>query len=171
MKMSSGPVTILDLAVYRGAVADSEGRYAADELDRVGLAVSGGCVVCGATLGAGNACPSRSGYWKCLHDCIGDDGYETAEEANADIFGGAVFLENLPRKERATPRWLYRVGEDAPIAPRFVVTDVPEVGALAFPAHPGGDVSGALAAGGDGATLEGVLADLACVSQGGSPCA
>lgn len=80
------PITILDLAIHRGAKADAEGAYSAEELARVGFAILGGCASCGATLGAYNACPSRGGVWLCRSGCIDDYGYDTVEEASREIF-------------------------------------------------------------------------------------
>ena len=51
----------------------------------------GGCSVCGASITAYNACPSRRQYW-CCEDCIGDDGYATVEEADVAIFGTPVWV-------------------------------------------------------------------------------
>lgn len=81
-------ITILDLAIHRGAkpIDDS---YSGAELARVGLAIFGGCTGCGASMAAYNAHPSKSGFW-CCPDCIGDDGWTDAAEANLEIFGEAV---------------------------------------------------------------------------------
>lgn len=81
-------ITILDLAIYRGAKPDERGSYSGDELARVGLPILAGCEVCGAVLGAYNAAPSVSGYTRCADSCIGGAGWETVEEANRDIFDG-----------------------------------------------------------------------------------
>lgn len=83
----SSPVTIRDLAVYRGAV-EVEGSINGAEFDRVGLEIIGGCGVCGATLAAYNGCPSKSGVWKCLNGCIDGDGWDDVAEADKAIFGG-----------------------------------------------------------------------------------
>jgi hypothetical protein len=47
----------------------------------------GGCVGCQATLAAYNAHPSTTGFWLC-GNCVDGLGYESVEQANADIFGG-----------------------------------------------------------------------------------
>jgi hypothetical protein len=80
-------VTILELALHRGASSDTDGGVDGAEFEKVGLQIMGGCQVCGATLAAYNGCPSKSGYWRCRSGCIGDDGYETVAEADAAIFG------------------------------------------------------------------------------------
>ena len=79
-------VTVLELAIHRGAKVAEDGSVSGAEINRVGLPVLGGCISCGATVAAYNACPSRSGYLKCSEDCIGGDGWETVEEANAELF-------------------------------------------------------------------------------------
>jgi hypothetical protein len=76
-------VTIMELAEHR---LGREARFGSD-FEEAGLSIMGGCAVCGATLGAFNGCPSKSGYWKCASGCIADDGYATVEEANAALFG------------------------------------------------------------------------------------
>jgi hypothetical protein len=71
-------ITILDLALSRGA-KEVDGRISGDEFNRLGLPIMGGCEYCGATIGAYNAYPSKSGYLRCS-DCIGSDGFETTQE-------------------------------------------------------------------------------------------
>lgn len=80
-------ITIRELALYRGAQPDADGNLNGGEFHRVGLAILGGCEICGATLAAYNACPSKSGYWRCSEGCIGGDGWATAEDADKEIFG------------------------------------------------------------------------------------
>lgn len=81
------PITVFDLALYRLQLPkDTESLNGAD-FQKAGLAIMGGCQVCGATLAAYNACPSKAGYWRCLHGCIGNEGWESVEEANQAIFG------------------------------------------------------------------------------------
>lgn len=82
-------ITIHELAVHRGAQPSEPGgsSYNGGEYMRVGLPFMGGCGGCGANLAAYNAYPSKSGTLRC-HDCIGNGGYATVEEANEDIFGG-----------------------------------------------------------------------------------
>jgi hypothetical protein len=78
----SAPITVLDLATFRiGRPASTGGDFA-----EAGLPLFGGCAVCGASVAAYNACPSRSGYLKCASGCIGEDGWDTVEEANRAIF-------------------------------------------------------------------------------------
>ena len=80
------PITVLDLAKYRGAT-EVNGAINGAEFERVGLPFFGGCEACEASIAAYNAYPSTSGYLRC-RDCIGDDGYPTVEAANTAIFGG-----------------------------------------------------------------------------------
>lgn len=70
-------ITILDLALHRG-VKEVDGTISGSEFARVNLALLGGCENCHATLGAYNAYPSQSGYWRC-EDCIGSGGFATVE--------------------------------------------------------------------------------------------
>ena len=78
-------ITILQLAEHRGAKRNAEGGLEDSEFHRVGLAIMGGCQCCHASIAAYNAYPSKSGFWKCA-DCICDDGWETVQQANQDIF-------------------------------------------------------------------------------------
>jgi hypothetical protein len=80
------PITILDLAIYRGVHNDGN-SITAREVEDVGLPFLGGCAECGAVICCGNAAPAIDGYLRCL-SCIGDDGYNTVEEANFDNFPG-----------------------------------------------------------------------------------
>jgi hypothetical protein len=70
------PITILD---YVKSVAGEKDTYTASDFASLGVSMLGGCDQCSATLGAYNAYPSRSGYWRCA-DCIGDTGFSTVEE-------------------------------------------------------------------------------------------
>lgn len=81
------PITVLDLALHRGVKEDDNGNISMGALEDVGLPFMGGCSICGASIAAYNACPSKSGYLKCASGCIDEDGFETVEEANADLFG------------------------------------------------------------------------------------
>lgn len=83
------PITILELAKYRGVKADEDNSINMGEFWRVGLDMIGGCSHCEATIAAYNAYPSKSGYWMC-EDHIGDRGYDTVEEANREIFDGKM---------------------------------------------------------------------------------
>src|SRR5689334_11326594 len=78
-------ITIHDLALFRG-IEEADGGFSGGEYLRVKLPFMGGCEVCHATLAPYNAYPSKSGMLRCA-ECILDSGYETVEEANADIFG------------------------------------------------------------------------------------
>ena len=79
-------ITILELAKHRGAKEDADGSMNGAEIERVGLPFMGGCCMCGACIAAYNASPSKSGYLKCTNECIGDDGFDTVEEANLALF-------------------------------------------------------------------------------------
>lgn len=79
------PITILDLAMFRGCKDDGSGVSCCDVED-TGLPFIGGCSECGACVACYNACPSRSGVLKCAGGCIGTDGYDSAEEANMALF-------------------------------------------------------------------------------------
>lgn len=77
------PVTILEVAKHRLGRDPETGADFAE----AGFQILGGCAVCGASIAAYNACPSRSGYWKCASGCIADDGWSTVEAACDAIFG------------------------------------------------------------------------------------
>lgn len=97
-------ITIQELAFHRGLKTDSDGSYSLGAIEAVGLAMLGGCEHCEASIAAYNAYPSRSGSWRC-EDCIGDSGYDTAGEANRDIFGqdsSEEFIQGLTGRELAT---------------------------------------------------------------------
>lgn len=79
-------ITVLELAEFRGLKEDANGGVSMAELARVGLPAFGGCSECEASIAAYNACPARDGYLRCAEGCIGDDGYETVEEANLALF-------------------------------------------------------------------------------------
>ena len=74
-------ITIADLAKFR------LGRDAVSGSDfgEASLPIMGGCEVCYASIAAYNAYPSLSGFIRCAAH-IGDDGWESAEEADAAIF-------------------------------------------------------------------------------------
>jgi hypothetical protein len=83
-------ITVYDLAVHRlreqGLIApdgEVESLSGAD-FDRVGLPMTGGCEVCGASVAAYNSCPSKTGFIRCENGCVGELGYETVEEANEE---------------------------------------------------------------------------------------
>lgn len=86
--MSEGTraITILDLAIFRGAKENEDGSMSLGEIERVGLPGMGGCGNCGATVAAYNSCPSTRGIILCAGDCISDLGYETVEAANLALF-------------------------------------------------------------------------------------
>jgi len=75
-------ITILDYV--KSAVGDKD-SYCAEDFRRNGVGLTGGCQRCPATLHAGNAYPSTSGYWRCA-GCIGDTGFATVAEFIARTF-------------------------------------------------------------------------------------
>ncbi len=82
-------ITILELAIFRGAKESEGGGMSGAEIERVGLPFMGGCQRCGACIAAYNAAPSKTGYLMCNSvdsGCIGDDGWDTCEEANLALF-------------------------------------------------------------------------------------
>jgi hypothetical protein len=87
-------VTVHELAVHRLRVL---GRIGAEEPSglngadyaAVGLAILGGCERCGASIAAYNACPSRSGYWRCANGCIADEGWASASDADRALQAAA----------------------------------------------------------------------------------
>lgn len=81
------PVTIHELALYRLGLPTSTSELNGAQFEEAGLAILGGCEVCGATLAAYNACPAKTGYWRCMNDCIGSEGWTDVREANMEIFG------------------------------------------------------------------------------------
>ena len=81
--MSGASVTIKELAEHRlGRPAVSGGDF-----DEANLAILGGCEICGASIAAYNGCPSKTGFWRCLHGCIADQGWTDVREADLAIFG------------------------------------------------------------------------------------
>lgn len=80
-------ISVLDLALHRGAKENEDGTISGGEIERVGLPFLGGCACCGATIAAYNAAPSKSGSLKCLDGCIDEDGWDSVESANVEIFG------------------------------------------------------------------------------------
>jgi hypothetical protein len=80
------PVTIHELALHRLELPTSTTELNGAQFAEAGLAILGGCEVCRATLAAYNACPSKSGYWRCLNGCIGDAGWDDVAQASRDIF-------------------------------------------------------------------------------------
>jgi hypothetical protein len=79
-------ITIWELAIHRGAKADSNGGMSGMEIERVGLPFIGGCVRCGACIAAYNAAPTTTGFLACAHECAEDIGYDTVEQANQALF-------------------------------------------------------------------------------------
>lgn len=85
-------ITIRELAEYRldqaGILPEGDSLNGGD-FARAGLCIVGGCATCGASLAAYNGYPSKTGYWLC-RDCLCGQGWETVEQANADIFENAA---------------------------------------------------------------------------------
>jgi hypothetical protein len=71
------------------------------DFDEAGVSMLGGCEVCGASVAAYNACPSKSGYIRCASGCIGDRGFLSVPEYIAyhrrqqadDLLQGVLALE------------------------------------------------------------------------------
>ena len=80
-------ITILELAQHRGLKENESGGFGGQAFYDVGLDIMGGCAVCGASLAAYNACPSKHGVWMCEDICIADDGWTNVKDANREIFG------------------------------------------------------------------------------------
>lgn len=78
-------ITILQLAIHRGAKVAPDGSVNGEDIEAVGLPFMGGCG-CGACIAAYNACPSKTGFIMCASGCIGDYGFDTVEEANEYLF-------------------------------------------------------------------------------------
>ena len=80
------PVTVLELAKFRGAKFSDDGSVTMGAIEDTGLPFMGGCQRCGACVACYNSCPSTTGYILCANGCIGDNGYETCEQANIALF-------------------------------------------------------------------------------------
>lgn len=76
------PITVLELAIFRGAKEDENGSMSFSAIENTGLPAMGGCSSCGAMIAAYNACISKSGFLKCLSGCIGEDGFKTVKAAD-----------------------------------------------------------------------------------------
>lgn len=76
------PVTIAQIAdaILGRTATTSEDFYTAR------VPMLGGCEGCHATIGAGNAYPSRSGFLRCA-DCIDTEGFQTVQAAREFMFG------------------------------------------------------------------------------------
>lgn len=61
-------VSVLGIAQARGVQAEA-GRISAGEFARLGLPLISGCERCHATLGPGDAYPTRTGFIQC-GDCL-----------------------------------------------------------------------------------------------------
>jgi hypothetical protein len=75
------PITILD---YVKSVVGDKDTYSAEDFHRSGVAMTGGCQLCAATIACYNAHPSKSGYWRCA-DCIGGSGFATVADFTASM--------------------------------------------------------------------------------------
>lgn len=76
------PLTILDIAIAKGAHQDDGGAIAMGEFERLNLPFFSGCQGCGASLAPYNAYPSTTGFIQCK-DCLDDRGFKTVEEFDA----------------------------------------------------------------------------------------
>lgn len=81
-------VTVYALCIYRLRLPEATDKLTGGDFLRAELPIMGGCENCGATVSAGNSCPSRTGNIRCLNGCIGDLGYATVQEANERLFDG-----------------------------------------------------------------------------------
>ena len=87
MEKSIGFITVLDLAIYRGAKPDSKNSFSMEEIEKTGLPFFGGCKDCGAQIACGNSYPTKNGWLYCESCCFhARNGYSSVEEANAGIF-------------------------------------------------------------------------------------
>lgn len=77
-------ITVQELASF---VLNREATTGQD-FEQARLPMLGGCEVCGASIAAYNAYPSKSGYLRCADD-IGDSGWEVITDAAAGVFGNA----------------------------------------------------------------------------------
>ena len=98
MSDEAKPVTVLELAKFRGA-KDDDGSISGGEFARVGLPIMGGCEVCEATIAAYNACPSKTGYLRCANGCIADLGWYDVAECNRDLFEDDTISDKLAREQ------------------------------------------------------------------------
>ena len=77
-------ITLIDVAVGRGAQQAENGSFSGAEFDKVGLPLTGGCQACGAVIAAYNAAPTKTGWLSCATDaCAGDQGFATIAEFEA----------------------------------------------------------------------------------------
>ncbi len=66
----------LPITIYAAAcvILGREAKTGAD-FEEAGVPMLGGCEICGASIAAYNACPSKTGHLRCLSGCIGDLGF------------------------------------------------------------------------------------------------
>ena len=111
----SAAVSILDVALARGATPAADGSIDAGQFERLRLPFFAGCEVCQATLGPYNAYPSRTGFIRC-RDCIADLGFATPElfvafceapEAESDL-DDDLDLQGLDADEARSARAWFR---------------------------------------------------------------
>lgn len=88
------PITILDVAKAWGVKEDEHG-IPAEEFDRLGLPMLGGCQSCGASIACYNAAPTKTGYLSCANDegCIDEE---------IAFFSVEEFEVNHPRPKEAS---------------------------------------------------------------------
>lgn len=72
-------ITILDVAIARGAHVNADGSINGSEFERLRLPIISGCRFCSETLGAYNAYPSKNGFICCGAHAEGI-GFETTDE-------------------------------------------------------------------------------------------
>lgn len=72
-------LSILEIAIAKGAKRDEDGAINGGEFERLGLAMISGCQSCHASLGPWNAYPTTTGYIGC-GDCTPQEmGFDTVE--------------------------------------------------------------------------------------------
>lgn len=76
------PITIFDLAEFILGFTPTTG----DDFAKAGLPILAGCQVCGESLAAYNAYPTKTGYIRCHHCLHSDLAYVDPADARADLF-------------------------------------------------------------------------------------
>jgi hypothetical protein len=89
------PLSILDIALAKGAKQDERGGINMGEFDRLDLPFFSGCQHCHASLGPYNAFPSTTGFIQC-RDCIEGDGFATVA-----AFDAFMERKRIEEEERA----------------------------------------------------------------------
>lgn len=96
-------ITILDVAMARGAKTDDDGGINLEEFEKLGLPMFGGCVGCGESLAAYNAYPTTSGYIAC-RECSHKSGFETVQAfEGVSVVEAPVKVSNPSIRDRVNP--------------------------------------------------------------------